>query len=159
MQIKKILTTLFLIAITTQVKIETSKITLYPSAPLQPSADYSKCYKILLSIGVEIVALVKDATSKNIPDLIMQAIALIKNLYEDIKCFTNPSNLVMIFKDAFSHFMTLKGDRKECFISHLNSAYDHLKTGVMDLLEFNLSGFETEFQNVINVLQEAVDQC
>lgn len=154
MQIKNLTTLFLIITLTSQIKIEQSKITLFQ----EPQGDYDQCYEILVKIGIHLVSLVKDATASNIPSIIYEVYEVIKDVYTDIKCFTK-NGVLELFKSFYGKMYSVKDSRKECFLSHLNSAFEHLKSGADSLVHFDFNGFKNEFGSAVDVLQEAVDQC
>merc|ERR1711976_551833 len=112
---------------------------------------YTECYKILAKIGLDMVDLVKNVSSKNVPALLRDLFSLLKDVYDDYKCFSKNG-----FFQFVNQFNYIKDDRKQCFLDHLYNAENHLKAAVRDLVEFRFSDFTQEFGNVVDILQDAV---
>lgn len=49
--------------------------------------DYTKCYEMLVQMGVELTKIIVDITSSNIPGLIVAIVELVKESYDVAQCF------------------------------------------------------------------------
>jgi hypothetical protein len=150
MNLKQLLVTIFMITSSFELEIKQSKISI-----ISPVEDHEKCYELLVKIGIDLAAIVKDVTTKNIPELIEKVIILGKDTYEDYKCFTQNG----FFQFARTLLQSFNGSKKDCYIEHLNHAKEHLKLLLKDIATFHFKDVSQEFNTVVSILQDAVQNC
>lgn len=62
-----------------------------------PKHDYTKCFELVAEIGIQVLKIIADATTSNIPGIIVAVIETIKDAYEAIECFIHNTDIHHIF--------------------------------------------------------------
>jgi hypothetical protein len=120
---------------------------------LQMIEDKKQCLAVLLFTGLSSYKVYQDIKNQNTDQAVMQALDTLKLVYLDYKCFTQNTHELEFSLNTF------KDDRKECFLQHFQKAIEELKDSMIDLLEFNFEQFASDFNLMVQTLQDALDNC
>ncbi len=125
--------------------------------PFEVAGDYDKCIELLEKILVETGEISQAILNHDYTKLIPLVLQMAQNLYEDIKCFKNPENGVLV-KQVVRALTTASISSDSCVMDHLMTAMGHFETLMGDIVHHRTEDTKAQLQIILQEIQ-AAENC